>query len=67
MKALNVKDVNVKLSELIVKTTDWNKPVEIARLKQANDQLKTLILNASKELTYNQFMKKNKEIDYFEG
>ena len=67
MKALNVKDVNVKLSELIDKVTDWDKPVEIARLKQANDYLRSVILNASKELSYNQFMKKNKEIDYFEG
>ena len=65
MKALNYEDVNGKLSALIEDVTNGKIEVDIARLKQTDSFMKTLILNNSKKLIYNQFMKQAKPIKYF--
>lgn len=67
MKALNVEDVNIKLTSIVNDLTEGKKDVDIAKLKEANNAMKTLILNNSKKLVYNQFMKQAKKIDYFDG
>jgi len=68
MKSLNFEDVNVKVSKIIDDLTNEKRTdVDVARLKEANNAMKTLILNNSKKLVYNQFMKKAERVSYFEN
>lgn len=68
MKSLNFEDVNVKVSKIIDDLTNKKRTdVDVARLKEANNAMKTLILNNSKKLVYNQFMKKAERVSYFEN
>ncbi len=61
----NFQDINHELSKAIdILVNDEN--ADVARLKEVNNKAKTIILNNSKLLAYNQFMKKANKIEYFE-
>ena len=62
----NFENIKEKISVVIDQLAD-NEGADVARLKELNNAAKILILNNTKVLSYNQFMKKSSEkIDYFE-